>query len=391
MSREMGTEMGSDSTTDQAGKAGQAGQQAGPTGVTASNSLWHRLYNGLTAYEFVGRWKRWFALSAAVILIGLLTLGLRGLNLGIDFTGGTVWQVPADTASVAEARDVLRPLGFAESKIQTLESGGQRYLRIQGEDTTPTQQSKITAALAKLSETKTSDVSVSKVGASWGEDVTRKALKALVVFFLAIVAYISLRFELKMALAAVAAVVHDILITVGVYAIVGLPVSPATVIAFLTILGYSLYDTVVVFDKVDENVDSLGPSGRTRYSDIVNLSMNQVLMRSINTSLVAILPIVSLLVLGAGLMGATSLADFGFALFIGLLTGAYSSIFIASPLLALLKEREPQWKAIADKISGAGRHVRSGAEGLAAASLAVDIDATQVLTGGSVPRPRKRQ
>jgi preprotein translocase subunit SecF len=361
------------------------------TSAAVNNSLWHRLYNGLTSYEFVSRWKRWFAMSAAVILIGLLTLGLRGLNLGIDFTGGTVWQVPADTASVVQARDVLRPLGFADSKIQTLESGGQRYLRIQGEDTTPEQQSKITAALAKLGETRTSEVSVSKVGASWGQDVTRKAFKALVVFFFAIVAYISLRFELKMAIAAVVAVLHDILITVGVYAIIGLPVSPATVIAFLTILGYSLYDTVVVFDKVDENVDTLGPAGRTSYSDIVNLSMNQVLMRSINTSLVAILPIVSLLVVGAGLMGATSLADFGFALFIGLLTGAYSSIFIASPLLALLKEREPQWKVISDKIAASGRSVRSGPEGLAAAVQAIDIDATQALTGGSVPRPRKRQ
>ncbi len=381
MSSEMDTQMGA---------APQQATDSAPASL-ARNSLWHRLYNGLTAYEFVGRWKRWFAISAAVILVGLITLGIRGLNLGIDFTGGTVWQVPANTATVSEARDVLRPLGFAESKIQTLESGGQRYLRIQGEDTTPEQQSKITAALAKLGETKTSEVSVSKVGASWGEDVTRKALKALVVFFFAIVAYISLRFELKMAIAAVAAVLHDILITVGVYAVIGLPVSPATVIAFLTILGYSLYDTVVVFDKVDENVESLGPSGRTRYSDIVNLSMNQVLMRSINTSLVAILPIVSLLVVGAGLMGATALADFGFALFIGLLTGAYSSIFIASPLLAMLKEREPQWKVIADKLSGAGRTARSGADGLAAAAHAVEIDATQVLTGGSVPRPRKRK
>jgi preprotein translocase subunit SecF len=361
---------------------------------TAPHGLWFKLYNGLTNYEFISRWKRWFTMSAAVIAIGLLTLGLRGLNLGIDFTGGTVWQVPANTASVADARDVLRPLGFAESKIQTLESGGQRYLRVQGEDTTPEQQAKITAALAKLNETKTSEVSVSKVGASWGKDVTNKALKALVVFFLAIVAYISLRFELKMAIAAVAAVVHDILVTVGIYAVSGLPVSPATVIAFLTILGYSLYDTVVVFDKVDENVAALGPAGRTRYSDIVNLSMNQMLMRSINTSLVAILPILSLLVIGAGIMGARALADFGFALFIGLLTGAYSSIFIASPLLAMLKEREPQWKAISDKISEKTAKSRQGTDLAAAASAAAaraaDIDATQALTCGNIPRPRKR-
>ena len=381
MSSNMGSNTGSEIMNDQPESA---------PGVR-TGSLWYRLYNGLTNYEFVGRWKRWFAFSAAVIILGLATLGARGLNLGIDFTGGTDWQVPAETATVAQTRDVLRPLGFADSKIQTLETGGQRYVRVQGEDTTPEQQAKVTAALAKMAETKTSEVSVTKVGASWGKDVTRKAFKALVVFFLAIVVYISLRFELKMAIAAVAAVVHDILITVGVYAVSGLSVSPATVIAFLTILGYSLYDTVVVFDKVDENVQSLGQSGRTRYSEIVNLSMNQVLMRSINTSLVAILPILSLLVLGAGVMGATALADFGFALFIGLLTGAYSSIFIASPLLAILKEREPQWKAVTNRVTGKGRQVRSGAEGLAAATQAADIDATQVLTGGSVPRPRKRK
>jgi preprotein translocase subunit SecF len=348
--------------------------------------LWYRLYNGLTDYAFISRWKRWFTISAIVILVGLATLVARGLNLGIDFTGGTVWQVPAKTASVAQARDAVRSLGFADAKIQTLESGGVRYLRLQGEDSTPAQQLAVSAALAKVSKAPENEVSISKVGASWGRDVTRKALQALVAFFIAIVIYISLRFQFKMALAAIAAVVHDILVTVGVYAITGLSVSPATVIAFLTILGYSLYDTVVVFDKVDENEKLLGIGGRTSYSDIVNLSMNQVLMRSINTSLVAILPILSLLVLGAGVMGARALAEFGFALFIGLLTGAYSSIFIASPLLALLKEREPQWKAIADRLKG---KPSSAGTSLKATNVAADIDATAALTGGSVPRPRK--
>jgi preprotein translocase subunit SecF len=366
----------------------------------APTGLWYRLYNGLTSYEFVSRWKRWFAISSAIILLGLLVLATRGLNLGIDFTGGTKWQVPAKTLTVPQARDAIRSLGLSDAKIQTLESGGVRYIRVQGPDTTPDQQLKVSDALAKASKAKSNEVSIEKVGASWGKDVTRKALNALGVFFLAIVAYISLRFEFKMALAAIAAVVHDILITVGVYAVSGLPVSPATVIAFLTILGYSLYDTVVVFDKVDENVQNLEAGGRTTYSNIVNLSMNQVLMRSINTSLVAILPILSLLIVGAGLMGARSLADFGFALFIGLLTGAYSSIFIASPLLALLKEREPKWKAIADKLAGKGGSVKVGAgkvaslkgtaEGVMAASQVADVDATQALTGGSVPRPRKR-
>ncbi len=363
-------------------------------GDTTKHGLWYRLYNGLTTYQFVSRWKQWFATSLAVILLGLAVLAARGLNLGIDFTGGTRWQVPAKTLTVTQARDALRPLGLSDAKIQSLEAAGVRYIRVQGPDITQEEQKKISAALAKAARSNVNEVNIEKVGASWGKDVTRKALNALVVFFLVIVAYISLRFEFKMALAAIAAVVHDILITVGVYAVSGLPVSPATVIAFLTILGYSLYDTVVVFDKVDENVQSLGANERTTYSNIVNVSMNQVLMRSINTSLVAILPILSLLVVGAGIMGATALADFGFALFIGLLTGAYSSIFIASPLLALLKEKEPKWKAIATKLAGSGKgaaSIKVGAEGTIAASQAIDLDATQALTGGSVPRPRKRR
>jgi preprotein translocase subunit SecF len=356
----------------------------------AEHGLWYRLYNGLTDYQFIARWKTWFMASAAVIAIGLITMFGAGLNLGIDFTGGTVWQVPAKSASIADARAAIAKAGITEAKIQTLESGGVRYLRVQGPDSSPTKQVEVSKALATLSKAPANEVSVSKVGASWGKDVTRKAWIALIWFFAAIIIYISIRFEFKMAIAAIIAVAHDILITVGVYALSRLPVSPATVIAFLTILGYSLYDTVVVFDKVKDNANTIGAQGRTRYSDIVNDSMNQVLMRSINTSLVAILPITSLLVVGAGIMGATALADFGFALLIGLLTGAYSSIFIASPVLALLKEREPQWKAISDRLSGkVSASLKVSGSGVAMPIAAGDVDATQALTGGSVPRPRK--
>ncbi|HEX7276817.1 MAG TPA: protein translocase subunit SecF, partial [Acidimicrobiales bacterium] len=184
--------------------------------------------------------------------------------------------------------------------------------------------------------------------------VTNKARNALVVFFILISIYISLRFEWKMAVAALAAVVHDIFVTVGVYSLSGFEVTPATVVAFLTILGYSLYDTIVVFDKVEENSKGLSATGRMTYTDTVNLSMNQVLMRSLNTSLVAILPIVSILFIGAGVMGATTLKDFGLALLIGLLTGAYSSIFIAAPILALLKEREPRYTAVRQRLQAKG-------------------------------------
>jgi preprotein translocase subunit SecF len=320
------------------------GQQAG---------LWHRLYHGETSFDFARRWRRWFLLSGVVIACGLVSLFTRGLNLGIDFEGGTSWEVKAPGVSVAEARDALRPEGLADAKIQVL---GGDTLRVQadlGEGTgAAARAERVKERLSALAGG--NEVSVNTVGPTWGKDVTGKAQRALVFFFVAITAYITLRFEWKMAVAALAAVVHDIAVTVGVYSLSGFEVTPATVVAFLTILGYSLYDTIVVFDKVEENTRGLAASGRLTYTETVNVSMNQVLMRSLNTSLVAILPILSVLVVGAYVLGATALRDFGLALFIGLLTGAYSSLFIASPLLALLKEREPRYRTIRQRIGEKG-------------------------------------
>ena len=192
------------------------------------------------------------------------------------------------------------------------------------------------------------------VGPTWGSQVTSKAIEALIVFFIAVTLYISVRFEFKMAVAAIVAVVHDILITVGIYSIAGFQVTPDTVVAVLTVLGYSLYDTVVVFDRIRDNAKGLGASGRITYSEMVNLSMNQTLARSINTSLVAIIPVLSVLVVGSFILGATSLQDFGLALVIGLTSGAYSSIFIASPLLAWMKEREPRYITIRQRLETRG-------------------------------------
>ena len=355
-------------------------------------SLWKRLYNGETDIEFVRRWPRWFMLSGVVILIGLASLGLRGLKLGIDFEGGTVWSVPAGGRSVADARDAVRRFGLSQAKIQTVSTAGTTYLRIQGDEATPADAQKVVSALAKFTSSTENEVNVQSVGPSWGRDVSRKAVQALVAFFLLIATYISIRFEWKMAASAIVAVLHDILITVGIYSLSGFEVTPATVVAFLTILGFSLYDTIVVFDKVEENVSALGSTGRQSYTDIVNTSMNQVLMRSLNTSLVAVLPVLSLLVLGAGVMGATALGDFGLALFVGLLTGAYSSIFIASPLLAILKERETRWREVAERRQATMRRAAPvmAADGtVTAAAPPSELDAVSALTGGSVPRPRR--
>ena len=356
----------------------------------AGTSIWHRLYHGETAFDFIGRKRRWFLLSGVIIAAGLISLFTQGLNFGIDFKGGTSWEIKAPHVSVAKARDAVRPLGLGTAKIQLI---GGSTIRVEGDVSGKTDQDKtakrnaVSAKLAALAHTSTRQVSINTVGPSWGNEISHKAERALVFFLIAITLYITLRFEWKMALAALLAMVHDILVTVGVYSISRFEVTPATVIAFLTILGYSLYDTIVVFDKVEENTRGLAASGRLTYADTVNLSMNQVLMRSINTSLVAILPIMSILVVGAYVLGATTLQDFGLALLIGLLTGAYSSIFIASPLLAMFKEREPRYASIRQRLVARGpvgpalTPAAAAAGGLSGTSLAAD-DAPPLRPGG---------
>ncbi|MFA5882224.1 MAG: protein translocase subunit SecF [Acidimicrobiia bacterium] len=321
--------------------------QPGPGG---RRHTFRDLYHEHTNYQFIDRSWRWAVLSGSMVLISLLFLVFSGLNLGIDFTGGTQWSFTVDgaSASAADVRDVLSSQGQANAKVLILGSSG---VRVQTEELKPAERTKITDALAKYANVDVSKVSVTNVGPTWGDRVSKKALQALVVFFIAIALYLSLRFEARMALAAIIAVVHDIIITAGVYAITGFEVTPGTVVAFLTILGFSLYDTVVVFDKVKENEDTLATSKGDTYSMMVNRSLNQVLMRSLNTSFVAVLPVVSLLVVGRFGLGAVGLQDFALALFVGLMTGAYSSIYVATPIVAVLKEREPKFRSIRERIA----------------------------------------
>jgi len=318
------------------------------------HSLPSKLYHGETAFDFVGRRKRWFALSATVIIIGVAGLLFRGgLNFGIDFRGGSNWEVPAHGVTVTQASHAVGAVGVHNATVQTLKGTNGTDIRVQAH-VNPTDAAKVTTALANLTKTSENNVTFTSVGPTWGHTITQKAEVALVAFFIVVGLFITFRFQAKMAVAAIVAVIHDILVTVGVYAVFGFDVTPNTVIALLTILGYSLYDTVVVFDKVDENTKGLAASGRMTYSDTVNLSMNQVLMRSINTSFVAILPILSVLIIGDVFLGATTLKEFGLALFVGLLTGAYSSIFIAAPILAVLKEREPRYATIRQRLEARG-------------------------------------
>ncbi|MEY2422601.1 MAG: preprotein translocase subunit SecF [Acidimicrobiaceae bacterium] len=305
-----------------------------------------RLYHGETNIDFIGRTKLWFAISAAFLLVGLGSLLLNGLNLGIDFKGGAVYEVPSDTLTVEQARSALSPFGIGDPKVQELKSSTLRIIRVQTPTLDPTKAQQVQQALADAAQLTVGEVNRDEVGPSWGNEISNKARNALIVFLLVITLYISMRFEFKMAVPTLVALVHDVLMTIGVYSISGLEVTPATVVALLTILGYSIYDGIVVFDKVHENTRLVSATNRMSYGDMVNLSLNQTLMRSLNTSITALIPITSLLVIGSLILGATTLEEFGLALLIGLASGAYSSIFVASPLLVIYKEREPRYRDI---------------------------------------------
>lgn len=367
--------------------------------VQPSRSIWGRLYHGETNIRFVAGLKRWAIVSGIVIVVGLLSLWQRGLNLGIDFEGGVVWEVAAGDVSVAEARDAMNAEGLNGLTVQTLTAEGKTRLRIEAEPLeNAAAAQEVSTTLAELTGTDVNDVSLNSVGPSWGQEISDKALRALIFFLIAITIYITLRFELRMAIPTLVALIHDLLITVGVYSIAGFEVTPATVIAILTILGYSIYDGIVVFDKVDENTKLVGAANSMTYSDMVDLSLNQVLMRSLNTSITALIPVGSLLVLGSFVLGATTLQEFALALLIGLFAGAYSSIFIASPLLAVLKEREPRYRELKRRLSEregtrspAGPAVAGVGAGGAASAAPRSSGSAPALSGRPIPpRPRKK-
>jgi preprotein translocase subunit SecF len=263
-----------------------------PTGE--HRSIWQRLYHGETTYDFVGQLKKWTIISLVVITVGLVSLISRGLNLGIDFEGGVVWEVPRGDVSVADAQDAMADEGLTGATVQTLTAEGESRLRVESESLPLDEAQSVSARLAELTGSDVDEVNLNSVGPSWGREISTKALRALVFFLIALTIYITFRFELKMAIPTIVALVHDILVTIGVYSLAGFEVTPATVISLLTILGFSIYDGIVVFDKVDENTQLVGTSHNLTYGGMVNLSLNQVLMRSLNTSITALLPVGSL-------------------------------------------------------------------------------------------------
>jgi len=295
-------------------------------------------------FNIIQRRRRWFVLSGSAILVSIIALVFLGLNYSIDFTGGTLIEYRlSNDVTVEQVRDLLGQDPYArESAEVQIVGGDQVSIRTSAlTDLTAGERTQLFEALAEQAGISPDDISAQVVGPTWGEQISRQAVIGLVVVLLAITLYITLRFEWKMAIGAMVAMVHDVLITAGVYALTGREVSPPTVIAILTILGFSLYDTVVIFDKVKENTESTALLGKDTYEGVANYSMNQVLMRSVNTSLVVVLPILSLL-----LFGGDTLKDFAFAMLVGVVTGAYSSIFVATPILVVLKEREPKYQQL---------------------------------------------
>jgi len=351
-----------------------------------------RLYRGDVSVNFVGRQRVWYAISGLILLVSVVALLTRGLNYSVDFKGGVQFQFPVTAASSGpiptvqgDISRVVSGAGGGDSTVQQIAGiGVPKQWSVQTGTLSDATEQHVASALEKAFDFTQDKLTLQIVGPTWGSSITHKAIEALIIFLVVIVIYLSIAFEWRMAAAAFVALIHDIVITIGVYALTGFEVSPTTVVGLLTILGYSLYDTVVVFDKVRENTAGLLTTQRSTYSDAANTALNQTLVRSINTSLTALIPVASILFIGAGVLGAGVLKDLALVLFVGMLSGTYSSIFIATPVLADLKEREPKYKDLAVKVKrrmSGGRAAQRATGGGTGASEAVSATAAPLGAG----------
>ena len=352
-------------------------------------SVWRKISRGETRIDFVGLRRRWFYISAVLLLVSVAAVTAFGLNLGLEFTGGVQVQTEnRNEVSVGEMESALTGLGVKDFRIQEIDNG--QGIRIQTGTITSALEDEMVASVAVLVGAPPEDVNRQAVGPTFGALVARRALLALTVFLGAVVIFISIRLQWKMALSGIVALLHDLALTIGVYAITRFEVTPATVVAVLTVLGYSLYDTVVVFDRVRELEGDF--SDVLTYSEIVNRSMNMVLARSINTSLTSLIPVGSILFVGSLILGAAPLRDFSLALFVGIAAGTYSSIFVASPLLALWREREVAWidqrRRVAKKRGGTLVDLPEEPQ---APPEAPTTSERFSLEGGASPRPPRRR
>ena len=345
------------------------------------SAIGHRLYTGEVSYDFIGHRRRWYIVSAILIAVSLLALAVRGLDFGIEFKGGADFKAATTVTAqtVDSMKDALRDSGVPNLDDATVNTIGNNQVRVQTRTLDPTEEvPKVRTAIANEVGIPPDQVAYSLIGASWGGQITERALIALGVFLALVALVIGIYFrDAKMSAAALIALAHDLVLTIGIYALVGFTVTPATLIGVLTILGYSLYDTVVVFDKVRENVRDIRSSTARTYSEAANLAVNQVLVRSINTTIIGVLPVVALLFAGAVILGEGPLKDLALALFVGMVSGAYSSIFIATPLLAQMKEREPDMRKLAARVR-ARRAKEAQKERVAATTAASPSSAPEV-------------
>ncbi|MFZ9353281.1 MAG: protein translocase subunit SecF [Candidatus Nanopelagicales bacterium] len=347
------------------------------------SALGNRLYTGETSVDFVGKRKIWYLMSFLIVLVAVVGVFVRGINLGIEFEGGAKFTVPS-TTSVENARNIVKDAGIESALIVSV---GNERLEIQ---TPPLEQEQIESFIAKIStdfKVDKSTITTQSVGPSWGADITRQALIGLGVFLLLVILFLTIYFEIRMAMAAIVALLHDLLITIGVYAITGFEVTPATVIGVLTILGYSLYDTVVVFDKVKENTRGILAQSRLNYQEAANLALNQTLIRSINTSIVALLPVAAILIVGVGILQAGTLKDLALALFVGIAAGTYSSVFIATPFLVQLKENQPEIISLKNRVHA--RRANAGISGTESVQISVSTTSTTVMQAGPRSQPKR--
>ncbi|GAA3605136.1 protein translocase subunit SecF [Microlunatus ginsengisoli] len=336
------------------------------------SGIGHRLYVGEVSYDFIGHRRIWYTVSAALMVISIAAVAIFGLKWGIEFSGGADFQVSTTVTSttVDDFRTAIENSGVPNLQDSTINTIGNNAVRVQTRTLDPTQEvPKVRSAIAEEAGTTSENVAYSLIGASWGGQITQKALIALGVFLVLVTLVIWAYFRNgKMSAAALIALGHDLVLTVGIYALVGFTVTPATLIGVLTILGYSLYDTVVVFDKVRENTRDIKSSTTRTYGEAANLAVNQVLVRSINTTIIGVLPVAALLFAGAFILGEGPLKDLALALFVGMISGAYSSIFIATPLLVQMKEREPDMQKLSHRVANrrareASKIGTGGAEG----------------------------
>ncbi|MEH1169860.1 protein translocase subunit SecF [Micromonospora sp. CPCC 205539] len=317
----------------------------------AENGLASRLYNGEAGLNVIGRRKLWFSVAGVLVLIAILSFSIRGFSLGIEFAGGNSFQVPASVGTLEEAeRGVNAALAAEGGGVEVVTAqkvggtGGDSYELRTGQ-LRPEQATAVEAKIADELGIQPSQISGNQVSEAWGSQVTERAILGLIIFIALVMVYLILRFEWRMAVAAVSSLFMNLILTAGIYSLVGFEVTPSTIIGFLTILGFALYDVVVVFDKVQENTRGITANNNQTYGEAANLAVNQSLMRSLNTSVVALLPVGGLLFIGAGLLGAGTLKDLGLVLFVGMAVAFLTSILVASPLLVLLKNYDPRIQA----------------------------------------------